>query len=47
MECEVREEKVSLPDGRVVKAIVIYVELGKTLTSECREKLGRIEGRGG
>jgi hypothetical protein len=44
LECEVVEEEVKLPDGTTVRAVVVRVEVGKTLTLECREKLG---GRGG
>jgi hypothetical protein len=44
VDCEVVEEEVVLPDGSRVRAKVVRVELGKTLTPECREKLG---GRGG
>jgi hypothetical protein len=40
LECRVYEEEVKLPDGRTVKATVIEVELGNTLTPECRDKLG-------
>lgn len=43
-ECEVVEEEVVLPDGSRVRATVVRVELGKTLTPECRDRLG---GRGG
>jgi len=44
LECEVVEEEVVLPDGSRVRATVVRVEVGKTLTSECRDRLG---GRGG
>jgi hypothetical protein len=44
LECEVVEEEVTLPDGTTVRVIVVRVEVGKTLTPECRKKLG---GRGG
>jgi hypothetical protein len=43
-ECEVVEEEVVLPDGSEVRAVVVRVEVGKTLTTECRDRLG---GRGG
>jgi hypothetical protein len=43
-ECEVVEEEVVLPDGSKVRAVVVRVEVGKTLTTECRDRLG---GRGG
>jgi hypothetical protein len=43
-ECEVVEEEVVLPDGSRVRAKVVRVEVGKTLTPECRDRLG---GRGG
>ncbi len=43
-ECEVVEEEVTLPDGTTVRAVVVRVAVGETLTSECRDRLG---GRGG
>jgi len=43
-ECVVYEEEVTLPDGSRVKAKVVVLELGKPLSPECSEKLGR---RGG